>query len=337
MKRVVALLLLAASCGGGTGAGGSTSPIPLRLGYFPSLTHGPAIVGVERGIFDKHLGSLAKLTTASFNAGPATIEALFSGAIDAAYIGPSPTLNAYAKSQGKAIRVIAGAASGGAFLVVKPDISAASDLKGKRLASPQLGNTQDVALRSWLKSHGLGTTLQGGGDVSIAPQENAQTLESFRSGQISGAWVPEPWATRLVQEAGAKVLVDERDLWPDGRYVTTQLIVRTEYLRRHPAAVKALLRGHLEATDFVQQPEAARSAVNDGIARVTGKPLPDALLRASWDHVSFTVDPIASSLRRNAADAQALGLLEHVELDALYDLRLLNEVLREAGRPEVRA
>src|SRR6266540_2189592 len=222
---VVLLSGCAASSAGSDGPSGAT--LTLRLGYFPNLTHATAIVGVEGGIFQEKLGNNVKLETSTFNAGPAAVEALNSGAVDATYIGPNPAINAYAQSGGEAIRIVSGATSGGAFLVVKPSIKNAKDLKGKQIASPQLGNTQDVALRTWLKKKGLKTDPAGGGDVSIVPQENAQTLDLFKQGQIDGAWVPEPWATRLVDEGGGKILVNESTLWPQGRYVTTQLIVRT--------------------------------------------------------------------------------------------------------------
>ena len=160
---------------------------------------------------------------------------------------------------GEAIRIVSGATSGGAYLVVKPEITSAAQLKGKTLATPQLGNTQDVALRAWLKSQGLSSDPQGGGDVAILPQANAQTLDTFKSGDIDGAWVPEPWATRLVQEGGGKVLVDERDLWPDGQYVTTHLVVTRSSCEAHPDVVKALLVGVL-AGDRLRQRRARRGA-----------------------------------------------------------------------------
>jgi NitT/TauT family transport system substrate-binding protein len=209
----------------GAPAAKSGSKVTLRLGYFPNVTHASALVGVGAGIFADKLGPDVRVETKSFNAGGAAIEALFGDAIDATYVGPNPAINGYVKSKGQALRIVSGATSGGAFLVVRPEIGGAADLRGKKLATPQLGQTQDVALRSWLKAQGLRTDAQGGGDVSVLPQENAQTLELFKSGDIDGAWVPEPWATRLVQEGGAKVLVDERTLWPDGKFVTTQLVV----------------------------------------------------------------------------------------------------------------
>jgi sulfonate transport system substrate-binding protein len=320
----------------GAGSAGASEPIELRLGYFPNLTHATAIAGIKEGFFEDALPDNVTLTTTPFNAGPEAVEAIFSGGLDASFIGPNPAINAFAKSDGEAIRIVSGATSGGAYLVVKPDITSAAHLKGKTLASPQLGNTQDVALRAWLKSQGLSSDPQGGGDVAILPQANAQTLDTFKSGDIDGAWVPEPWATRLVQEGGGKVLVDERDLWPNGEYVTTHLIVAREFLAAHPEVVKALLVGVVEANDFVnEQSGAAQAVVNEGIKDVTEKALPEAVLAAAWPNLTFTVDPIASSLTSSAQAATELGLLEPTDLDGIYDLTLLNEVLTAKGKPAI--
>src|SRR4051795_5304283 len=232
-----------AACGGSSAAdNGSGAPTELRLGYFANVTHAAALIGVQQGFIQDELGD-TKLTTQVFNAGPYEVEALFAGGLDAAYIGPSPTINAYGQSDGDAIRIIAGAASGGAQLVVRDGINSPSDLKGTTLASPQLGNTQDVALRTWLTDQGLKNSVQGGGDVTIAPTANADVLNLFKSGQLDGAWVPEPYASRLVLEGGGHVLVNEKDLWPGGKFVTTHLIVSTEFLTKYPDTVAALLRG----------------------------------------------------------------------------------------------
>lgn len=256
--------------------------VNLRLGYFPNVTHGAAVAGVEKGIYASQLGQNVNLTTSTFNSGTLAIEAMIAGGIDATYIGPNPAINAFSTSGGKAIRIIAGATSGGAALVVNPKITKPADLKGKKVASPNRGNTQDVALRSWLLKQGLKTTVEGGGDVSVLPQELAQTLETFKSGQIAGAWVPEPWATRLINEGGGKVMVDEADLWPGGQFVTVHLIVRTGYLNEHPDVVEKLLKAHLAATDFVNQsPAEAQALVNQGIAKVTGKPIAESVIRDS--------------------------------------------------------
>src|SRR5438067_7455981 len=243
------VLGVAAGCGGTTNTSGSAH-VTLHLGYYPNLTHAPALVGVQNGIFTRALGPNVTLNTRTFNAGPAVVEALFSNALDIAYVGPNPAITAFTKSHGEAIRIIAGATSGGAALVVSPAIHSAADLRGKHIATPQLGNTQDVALRYWLKQQGLSTDAQGGGDVHVVPQDNAQTVQTFESGQIDGAWVPEPYASRLVSEGHGHVLVDESSLWPNGKFVTTQVVVRTAFLRAHPDVVRKFLTGQLQAVQF---------------------------------------------------------------------------------------
>lgn len=317
------------------GKDGGSGPVTLRLGYFPNLTHAQALVGVEKGIFEEKLGSNVKLEKKFFNAGPAAIEALFSGAIDATYIGPNPTINGYVKSKGQALRVIAGGASGGVALVVKPGINGVADLKGKKIATPQLGNTQDVALRFWLKQNGLSAPKEGNGDVKVIPQENSVTIETFGSGAIDGAWVPEPNVSRLVG-LGGKVLIDERDLWPDKKFVITNLIVSKKFLDAHPDVVKKLLEGHVAATDFVvNKPDEAQQAVSDHIGKLSGKPLDLKLIKTAWPAIEFINDPIASSLKTGVDHAVEVGLLQKPSLDGLYDLKLLNEVLKAQGKPEV--
>ncbi|HEX9260374.1 MAG TPA: ABC transporter substrate-binding protein [Acidimicrobiales bacterium] len=308
----------------------------LRLGYFPNITHATALVGVESGIFAEALGDEVTLETQTFNAGPRTVEALFARALDATYIGPNPAINAFVKSKGEAVRIVSGATAGGAFLVVRPDIARPADLKGTKLATPQLGGTQDVALRAWLGNNGLRADTSGGGDVSILPQENGQTLDAFKAGTIDGAWVPEPWATRLIQEGGARVLVDERDLWPEGWYVTTHLIVRTKFLDDHPAVVQRLLEGQVKANAFINaNPAEAQKLANDQIEKITQKRVKEEVLTASWSNLTFTNDPIAASLHGSADAAHSVGLLDKVDLKGIYDLDLLNKVLAAAGDSEV--
>ncbi|MFL6128126.1 MAG: ABC transporter substrate-binding protein [Mycobacteriales bacterium] len=332
---LVALTVLAAAaaCGGdGGGGNGAGTASTLRLGYFPNVTHATAVVGVAKDFFGKRLGS-TKLETQTFNAGPAEIEALLGGDLDAGFIGPNPAINAYAKTKGAGIRIVSGATSGGAALVVQPGITSVAGLRGKRLASPQLGNTQDVALRAWLKQNGLTPSSQGvPGDVQVEPSENATTLQLFQDKKIDGAWVPEPWASRLVLDGGGKVLVDEKTLWPGGKFVTTHLIVRTEFLEKYPATVKALLEGHLDTDEWIAKNSAeAESTVNAEIKRITTKPLAPEVLDRAWKNIEITTDPIASSLKKSAADAIAAGLLKEVDLKGIYDLTLLREVLAERG------
>jgi NitT/TauT family transport system substrate-binding protein len=340
-RLAVAALLTAsavslAGCGSDDAdASSSGKPVTLRLGYFPNLTHATAIVGVEDGHFAKALGK-NKLKTQTFNAGPEATQALLSGALDATYIGPGPSTNAYAKSGGEAVRVISGATSGGAALVVKPEITSVTDLKGKKIATPQLGNTQDIALRSYLKEQGLETTQEGGGDVSIVPQENSQTADTFATGDIDGAWVPEPYLSRLVNDGG-KVLVDERTLWPEGKFVTTNLLVRTDFLEQHPDVVKALLEGQVAANESVNDdPANAQKVVGTAIGKLTGKPLDPKLVAQAWKTLTFTDDPLPETLITGAEHATDVGLLDKVDnLQGIYDLKLLNEVLKAKGLPEV--
>src|SRR6476661_8569709 len=257
----------------------------LRLGYFGNVTHGPALVGVSKGFIAKELGQ-TKLSTQVFNAGPAAVEALNAGAIDATYIGPNPAINSYVKSKGESISIIAGATSGGAQLVVRPGINSAADLKGKTLASPQLGGTQDVALRAWLGKQGYKTNTDGFCFVAMTPTENAQTLKLFQNGKLDGAWLPEPWASRLVLQAGAKVLVDEKDLWDGsltgkpGEFPTTVLIVNKKFAAEHPDTVEGLLKGHVEAVKWLNDTPAAQKAteVNAALKEAAGKALPQEVI-----------------------------------------------------------
>jgi len=349
---LVALLsafgMLMAACGSSSSSSSSgttlavselptSDPVTVRLGYFPNITHAPALVGVQEGLFTKELEPLgAKLETKTFNAGPEATEAMLSDALDITYIGPSPAANAYQKSNGEAVRIIAGSTSGGAKFVVKSDINSAADLKGKTVSSPQLGNTQDVALRAWLSEQGLSTDTTGGGDVSIKPQANADILTAFQSGDIVGAWVPTPWDTRLVEEAGGKVLVDEASLWPNGQFATTEVLVRTKFLDEHPAAVAAILRGHLASIAAIEaDPAAAQKAANAEITAVTGKALKDNLVAASFKELSFTADPLASTVQKSASDAVTAGVAKQYDLTGLFDLSLLNQILTAEGKATV--
>jgi NitT/TauT family transport system substrate-binding protein len=329
-----ALVLLAACAppsAGPSSGGDAGAPDEIRLGYFPNFTHAPAIIALENGYLEEELGDVA-LAPTTFNAGPAAVEALFSEAVDMTFIGPNPTITGFVRSDGDAIRVVAGAASGGAALVVREGIDDVDDLDGTVLATPQLGNTQDVALRFWLRENGLSSTLEGGGDVSVVPQENATTLQAFVGGQIDGAWVPEPWVTRLVAEGGGRVLVDEASLWPDGRFVVTNLVSSRDFLERYPATVSAVIRAELRALDFItSDPDSAKAVVNDHLEELTGSALDPTYLDEAWENVEFTVDPLVETLLASAEHATAVGLLDEADLDGLYALDPLNEVLQGRG------
>jgi NitT/TauT family transport system substrate-binding protein len=318
----------------GAAAGGNGGNTTLRLGYFPNVTHAPAIIGVQNGSFASALGSNVKLETKTFNSGSEAVTALLADAIDASFVGPNPAINAYQKTKGD-VRVVSGTALGGAYLVVKPNINSAAGLKGKKVATPQLGNTQDVALRTWLNDNGLHQTKDSG-DVTVVPQDNSVTLTAFKQGAIQGAWVPEPWATRLVKEGGGKILVDEKTLWPEGKYTTTVLLVRKSFLDKHADVIKNLIGGLVGAIDLIKSnPSEAQKLTNEGIDKITGKALKPDLIAASFDHITFTEDPAASSLQTSAEHAKALGFLKSSNLGQLFDLNTLNQVLQAKGQPTV--
>jgi NitT/TauT family transport system substrate-binding protein len=299
----------------------------LRLGYFANVTHALPLIGVQNGTYQKDLGS-TKLQTQVFNAGPAAVEALFAGAIDAAYVGPNPAVNAFTKSNGQAVRIVAGASSGGAELVVQPQYTSAASLKGQTIATTQLGGTQDVALRWWLKQTGLSAPVTGTGDVTVAPQDNAQTLDLFKQGKIAGAWVPEPWASRLVLDGGGKVLVDERSLWPKGSFVTTNLVVSTQFLQQHPQTVTKLLKAEADTLAQTQgDPAKAKATANLALKALTGKTLSSAVLDRAWGELTLTLDPLASSLQTAADHGVAVGTTKKADLTGIYDLTLLNSLL----------
>ena len=324
-----ALALIAAPC---THAQ-QQKAIVIRVGYFPNLTHAQALVGRAGGQFEKSLGPGVQIEWKAFNAGPAAIEAIFADAIDLTYVGPNPAVTGYVRSQGAAVRVIAGAASGGASLVVRQGagIEKASDFHGKRVATPQLGNTQDVALRSWLRANGL-KPREKGGDVQVLPITNADQFTLFLKGQLDAAWAPEPWASRLVRDAGGKIFIDERDLWPNHEFVITDLIVRPQFLKEHPDVVKNFLRAHVELTDWIgKNPVQAKQILNQQLQKETGKPLEPAVLDDAFSRMAVTYDPIRSALQKATQQAFDEGFLGRTppDLSGLYDLALLNEVLRE--------
>jgi NitT/TauT family transport system substrate-binding protein len=308
----------------------------LKLGYFGNVTHAPALVGVSQGHIADELGD-TKLTTQVFNAGPAAIEALNAGAIDATYIGPNPAINSFVKSGGESVNIIAGAAAGGAQLVVKPEINSAADLKGKTLASPQLGGTQDVALRAWLTAQGYKTNVDGSGDVAINPTENAQTLKLFQDGKLDGAWLPEPWASRLVLTAGAKVLVDEKDLWDGslsgkpGEFPTTILIVNQKFAAEHPDTVKALLKGHVKSVEWLNKAADGEKAsvINAALKEAAGAELKADVIDRSLKNIVFTVDPLAGTYQKLLADGVTAGTTKQADINGIFDLRALNEVAGE--------
>jgi NitT/TauT family transport system substrate-binding protein len=308
----------------------------VRIGYFGNLTHATALVGRQEGVFQKELGA-TRAEYATFNAGPSEIEALNSKSIDIGWIGPSPAINGYTKSDGRSLRIISGSASGGVRLVVNPDrIRSLKDVKGKKIATPQLGNTQDVAFLNWVADQGWKVDAESGkGDVSVVRTDNKITPDAYRSGSIDGAWVPEPTASKLVAEGG-KVLLDEADLWPDKRFVITNIIVSQSFLEEHPKVVEAVLRGSVKTNALIAaNPDKAKAAANAQLKVDTGKELPAEVIDPAWKSIQFTDDPLASTLDAEAEHAVKAGLLEKPDLAGVYDLTLLNKVLTAEGRSKV--
>jgi len=336
---VAAVALVGAGCSSsaaGSPSSGS-SHVTLRLGFLANITHEPALVGIAKGFFTKELGKNVTLKTSVFSTGTDETTALLAGQLDAAYVGPNPALNAWQKSNGTAIKIISGAASGGASLVVKKGITSAAQLKGKSLATPSLGNTQDVAVRYWLKQHGLTTTPTGGGDVAIKPiKPNSAAVLEFQSGQIDGGWEPEPYATEMVLDGGTR-LVNEASLWPGGQFVTTNLVVSQSFLKAHPSTVSDLLKGQIQANSYINaNGTAAASVANAELTKLLGKGLKPNVLAAALPYIHFTNNPIASSLTADAQHAIAVGLLTPVKnLSGIYDLGPLNALLKADGQPQV--
>lgn len=316
-----------------------TSASSIRVGYFPNITHAQALIGMsaEQHRFAQALGA-TQIDAKIFNAGPAEIEALFAGELDLAYIGPNPAINGYVRSKGEEVRIIAGAVSGGAVLVVRADapIKEANDFGGKRIATPQLGNTQDVAARYFLLSNNL-LTIEKGGNVTIVPAQNPDILPLFLKKEIDAAWVPEPWGARLVKEGNGRIFLDERDLWqPDRKFLTACVIVSPKFLRAHSDLVRHWLTAHVELTQWINSnPMDSKRIANAEIARLTGKPLPADELDEAWSRLDVTYDSLSTSLYVSADRAFALGFLgkDKPDLTGIYDLSLLNQVLAEKKLP----
>jgi NitT/TauT family transport system substrate-binding protein len=338
-SAAVVAAILAAGCssssptsaGSPGSSGAAAGPVTVRLGYLANVTHAPALIGVKNGYFAKALGSAGTLKTSVFTSGTQETTAILAGQLDAAYVGPNPAINAWRKSNGTAIKIVSGAATGGASVVVKSSITSAAQLKGQSIATPSLGNTQDVAVRYWLKQQGLATSATGGGDVSIKPTSpNSAAVLEFKSGQIAGASEPSPYDVQIVK-AGGKVLYREPG-------VTTVLMVTQSFLSAHPDIVNDLLKAQVQANDFIKSsPAQAEQVANDQLAAYTGKPIKADILDPAFKEITFTDDPDVASLTDDANQAVSVGLLKPVKLDGIFDLGPLNTLLAAAGEAQVGA
>lgn len=318
----------------------------LRVGHFPNITHAQAVIahGLSRqgkGWFESRLGPDVEIQWFVYNAGPSAMEAIFARSIDLTYVGPNPAVNAHLKSGGDEIRIVAGACSGGAALVVQPDgrIKTAADFKGRKVATPQLGNTQDVAARAWLRSKGHRVTLTGG-DVTVLPTANPDQLAMFTRGTVDAVWTVEPWVSRLELEARGKIYLEESSLWPatGGKYVTTHLVSSVKFLKGQPALLKKFIAAHIELSEWINQhPAEAKQILNAEIKAETTRPLAPAVLERAWARLELTSDPIRDSLLKSATAAHQIGFIKQApELSRIYDLKLLNEVLAAKNLPPVR-
>ncbi len=339
MRTAISFFLLFFFMVAGSACSRKSNDATIRVGYFPNITHAQAVIGMGNGAFATYLGPRITIKPTLFNAGPSIIEAVFSGDIDIAYVGPSPAINGYVRSGGRALKVISGAASGGALFVVRPDssIKKNTDISGKRIATPQLGNTQDIALRGYIRNCGL-KPRENGGTVNILPLRNPDILNLFMRKQIDGAWVPEPWGTRLIKQAGGEIFLDERTLWKDGRFSSTLMIVRTDFLEKHPDWVRRWLAAHVKVTRWINRhPEKARMVVCDRIKELSGINLPKEIIDDAFSRFEITYDPVVPSLFSYAEMAYHAGFLgdQLPDLSRLVDVRLLNEVLRERSLPLV--
>jgi NitT/TauT family transport system substrate-binding protein len=334
MRRCLGFLLLAViaavSCSQKEQGEGA---LMVRAWHFPDIVHAAALLGRANGTFQEKLGPEVTIDWKVFNAGPSAIEALFAGEVDIGYIGPNPAINGYVKSNGAALRIVCGASSGGAGLVVREDsgITSVADLLGKKIATPQLGNTQDVACRAWLRENGYEMSEKGG-TVQVVPIRNPDQLTLFLKGEIDAAWTKEPWVARLIKEGHGRLFLDEREIWPEGRFVTAHIIVRRDFLQEHGEMVKKWIAAHVELTQWINQhPEEARRIANTQIEQLTGKALPEDVLDQAFSRTTLTYDPIQTSLFQSADWAYQAGYLgrQKPDLSGIYDLMLLNQVLRE--------
>jgi len=323
--------------GGASGSAAAATKVTLRLGFLENITHASALIAIKQGYFTKELGPNVTLKLTPFSTGTEEATALLAGQLDAAYVGPNPAIKAWQTSGGTEISVISGSASGGAALVVKKGITSPAQLKGQKLATPSLGNTQDVSLRHWLKTKGLTSTSTGGGDVPITPiTPNSDAVLAFKSGSIAGGWEPAPYDAEMVADGGHE-LVNEATLWPQGQFVTTELVATQSFIKANPTVISDLLKGQIDANNFIAANKTqAESVANAELAAVSGKSLAPAIVAASFDQITFTNDPIGSSLITDASNAVSVGLLKPVSnLSAIYDLGPLNKLLAADGKAQI--
>jgi NitT/TauT family transport system substrate-binding protein len=331
-----ALAIIAAACSSSEQRAEGSGDV-LRLGIFPNLTHAPGYVALEEGIFEQTLPGV-EIEVTYFNSGSDAGAAIQGGSIDATYIGPGPATALYLAPE-STVAIVSGVTSGGASFVVRTGagISSPDDLPGKKIAVPGIGNTQDVALRAWLREEGLEAN-DVGGEVDVLEVDNPELLGLFEAGHLDGAWEPEPWPSLLVAEGVAEPFVDEADLWPDGQFVTTVLLANTTFMEAHPDLVRGLIEANVQAIERIEEdPDTAKASAQAGLVKAGAPSLDQAVVDEAWSKLTFTFDPIASSLAQGAVNAYSLGYLEAqpTDLAGLFRLDLLNEVLGQLQIPVI--
>ena len=300
----------------------------IRVAFFPSIGHIIPIVGLEEKIFEKGIGEEKQIETKLFDSGPQVIESIFSGSIDVAYVGPGPIINGFLKSDGKDIKILSGAASGGASFIIQPNsgLESLENFDGKRIASPQISNSQDVSLRHYLESHGL-KSVEKGGTVFVLNISNPDIYTLFAKGDIDGAWVPEPWATILVQELDGIRLFNEEKLWPNEEFASVLLIVRTEYLENNPETIQKWVESHEKTVTWINSnPDKSKSLFSSFLIDYMGKSLPTKIIDESFSNITITSDPIKNSVIIFAERADSLGYLgrDGYNLDGIFYNAVLN-------------
>lgn len=332
---LIILCMLAAGCGSQAGKvdGSKNGKMIVRVGYFPNLTHTQALVGLSDGTFQKAMGSQIEIQQHTFNAGPAEIEALLAGEIDLGYIGPVPAINGFVKSRG-GLRIIAGAADGGAVLVARKgaNINSVADLNGKKVAVPQLGNTQDISLRNLLASANLKDAAKGG-TVTVIPAENPDILTLISKGDVDAALVPEPWGSRILKQGSSSIVLDSRDVWRDGKYATAVVIVSKKFLDEHPDLVEKWLSAHVQITERINSDkETSKNVANTMIKKLTKKSLPQDVLTSSFERIVVTYNPEKDSVEEFVKIAASNGYIKgEPDISNLFDLTMINKVLKEKG------
>ena len=294
----------------------------IRVAFFPSISHVVPIVGIENNIFQENLTEQKIIEVKIFDSGPQVIESLFAKSIDLAYVGPGPIINGFLKSNGQDLKILAGATNGGASFIIQKDsgLDSIENFQGKRIASPQISNTQDVSLRHYLSTHGL-EPVEKGGTVFVINISNPDIYTLFAKGDIDGAWVPEPWATILVEELGGVRLFNESQFWPEKQFSSVLLIGRTNFIEQNPEVVEKWILSNQKTAEWINSnPDKTKMIYNEFMQDYMGKTFSKKIVDESFSNLEITSDPIKNSVLTFAERADSLGYLGRsgYNLDGLF-------------------